>query len=79
MNPLNASNRLQGLKNIIGMVRTNGNPRAVYNQLARQDPQSAQQINQIIQAGRDPKSVALEMLKQQGLDPQEIIDFIGGM
>ncbi len=78
MNPLNASNQMQNIKNLIGMARTGGNPQAIYNQLARQNPQAAQQIQQILQAGKDPKSVAMSMLQERGLDPQEIIDFIGG-
>lgn len=58
------------LKNMLNMIKSGGNPQAMVESMAANNPQIQQAIQQ---AGGDPKKAFYNMAQQMGVDPQEVL------
>mgnify|MGYP006988844137 CR=1 FL=1 len=61
---------------MISTVRSAGNPQAMMNQLAQNNPRIKQVIDLVNQAGGNPKEAFYTMAKQKGVNPDEILDML---
>lgn len=68
---------MQNIMNMINMARNGGNPQEMLNKIAQQNPQAAQQIQSMIQGGQNPMDLAMGMLKQRGIDPEQFKAMLG--
>ena len=61
------------IKNMIGMIRGMGNPQAMVQAMAQNNPQ----VRQILQQyGGDPKQAFYGVAKQAGIDPDELLGML---
>ena len=61
------------IRNMINMVRSMGNPQAMVQQMAQNNPQ----VRQILQQyGGDPKRAFYGLAQQAGIDPDELIGML---
>ena len=62
------------VRQMMQMVQSAGNPSAMLQMLAQQNPQVRQAMSIIQQAGGDPQRAFYAMCQQRGVDPQQIIN-----
>ncbi|MBQ0099175.1 MAG: hypothetical protein KBS91_01340 [Firmicutes bacterium] len=81
----NYNHNMQSLQNMQQLIQQvnqwaklskSSNPNAIYQQLAQQNPQVAQQVEQMMKNGGSPKEMALNMLRQNGIDPTMFINMV---
>ena len=65
---------LQPIKQMMSMVRSAGNPQAMLQSLAQNNPQVRQAMDVIQQAGGDPQRAFYALCEQKGINPQQILD-----
>ena len=66
MNNMSGGNPLiQNIMNAVNMARKGGNP------------QAAQQIQSMLQSGQNPMNLAMGMLRQRGIDPEQLKTMLG--
>lgn len=61
------------IKNVIGMFKGMGNPQAMIQTMAQNNPQIRQVLQQY---GNDPKQAFYGVAKQAGIDPDELIGML---
>lgn len=61
------------LINIINSAKQN-NPQIMVEQMMRNNPQMAQQLQAIMQGGQNPTQLMMNMLQQRGIDPARIMN-----
>lgn len=61
---------------IMQVLMSGGNPQAVINQIARQNPQAATLLNQMNNSGMNPKEFAMQYAKQNNINPQPLINML---
>lgn len=72
--PQNTNNALmQNITNIIQFAKGQPNPQALIQQMIMRNPQAAQMLNQMQSSGQSPKDMVIGMLKQRGIDPEQIM------
>lgn len=64
---------MENIINIIQFAKGQGNPQALIQQMEARNPQAAQMLNQIRQNGQSPKDMVIAILKQRGIDPEQIM------
>ena len=67
MNPMALTQSIQG------MMQGGQNPQALANQILQQNPQFARMIQ-----GQNVQQMAMEAMRQQGIDPNQIAQMMGG-
>lgn len=78
MNNMSGGNPLiQNIMNAVNMARNGGNPQEMLNKMAQQNPQAAQQIQSMLQSGQNPMNLAMGMLRQRGIDPEQLKTMLG--
>lgn len=70
------SPRMGQIKQMMGMVRSAGNPQAMLSQLAASNPAMKQVMDIVNQHGGDPDRAFRTIAEQNGIDPQEIINMM---
>ena len=79
---LNAHQMMPGnigqIKQMMQMVRSAGNPQAMVQNMAQNNPQMKQAIDFIKQNGNDPKKAFYALAQQKGVDPDEILRTLQG-
>lgn len=70
---------MQGLSQMIGMVKASENPQAAVNQMAQSDSRMQQVMQIVNQNGGDAKTAFYNMAKQRGVDPNTIISQLKNM
>lgn len=65
---------IQQIKGIMNQIKMAQNPQLALNQLLSNNPQLQQVINLIKSSGGDPKTTFMNMAKQMGINPQDIIN-----
>lgn len=72
MNPLNNNNPINAMLQFLG---SGGNPQQLANQIMQQNPQAKQALEQLQQMtnGQHPKDVAMQLAKQRGIDPAQLM------
>ena len=66
------------IKQMMQMVRSAGNPQAMVQNMAQNNPQMKQAIDFIKQNGNDPKKALYALAQQKGVDPDEILRTLQG-
>ena len=61
------------IKNIMQMIRSSGNPQAMLNNLAQNNPQMRQVMDIIKDSGGDPKRAFYSLAEKRGVNPEEIL------
>ena len=64
------------VRQMISVLKSSGNPQAMLNQLIQTNPNMQQVMEIIRQYGGDADRAFLEIAKQKGIDPQEILDLM---
>ena len=67
---------LQAVKQMMGMVKNAGNPNAVMQMLAQQNPQMREALTIIQQCGGSPEKAFYALAQQKGINPQEILEML---
>ena len=79
---LNAHQMMPGnigqIMQMMQMVRSAGNPQAMVQNMAQNNPQMKQAIDFIKQNGNDPKKAFYALAQQKGVDPDEILRTLQG-
>lgn len=74
MNSMFTQTPQNGLLNSVSNIMKGGkNPQAIAQMLLSQNPQIAQQI------GGDPKALAMNLMRQRGIDPSQIQTLMNGL
>lgn len=71
------SNRLAPIKNMMAAVRNAGNPSAMMQQFALQNPQMQKAMQMIQQSGGDPKTAFYKLADQMGVNGDDILKMLG--
>ena len=61
------------MQSIQGMTQGGQNPQVLVNQILQQNPQFARMIQ-----GQNVQQMAMEAMRQQGIDPNQIAQMFGG-
>lgn len=61
------------MQSIQGMMQGGQNPQVLVNQILQQNPQFARMIQ-----GQNVQQMAMEAMRQQGIDPNQIAQMFGG-
>lgn len=72
----NQGSNLAQIKNMLSMVRSAGNPTAMLNQLAQNNPQLKSVMDMVSRSGGDPRKAFYELAQQRGVDPNEILNML---
>lgn len=72
------NNFMQNVMQMLQMARGGGNPQTFINQLAQKNPQAAQQVNELLKSGQNPQDAAMGIMRQRGINPQEMMSMLGG-
>ncbi len=73
MNSMFTQTSQNGLLNAVSNIMKSGNPQQIAQDMLRQNPQIAQQI------GNDPKTFAMNLMRQRGIDPAQIQTLMNGL
>ena len=69
-------NNLGQIKQMMNMVKNAGNPQAMLNQMAQNNPHVKQIMDIVSQNGGDPKKAFYQMAEQKGINPDEILNML---
>lgn len=78
-NPLYTNNQArqpdatESLVNMINIAKQN-NPQAMVEQMIKNNPQMAQQLQMIMKSGQNPTQFMMTLLQQRGIDPNKIVN-----
>lgn len=61
------------MQSIQGMMQGGQNPQVLVNQILQQNPQFARMIQ-----GQNVQQMAMDAMRQQGIDPNQIAQMFGG-
>lgn len=64
------------LKQLIGTIKSAGNPQAMMNQMIQSNPNYRKAMEYINQNGGDPKSAFYNLAQERGVDPNEILNML---
>ena len=64
---------MQNITNLIQFAKGQPNPQFFIQQMTAKNPQAAQMLNQMKQNGQSPKDMVISILKQRGIDPEQIM------
>lgn len=70
------NNNLSQIKSMLNMVRSAGNPQAMFQSMIQNNPQMRQVMDLINQSGGDPKAAFYKLAQEKGIDPQQILDML---
>ena len=68
--------RIQQIKGLMNQVKTAQNPQLMLNQLISSNPQLQNALNFIKQNGGDPQTAFFNFARQQGVNPQDILNLL---
>ena len=79
-NPLFSNNKTSAgpLDGLMQFLNGGGDPQKLVEQILQQNPQARQLMQQIKNTanGRSPKEMALQLAKQKGIDPDQLIQMV---
>ena len=67
-------NKMQQLRNVIGMIKGGGNPQAMLQTLFAQNPQK---FNAFLQGGGNPKQFVMDYCQKNNTTPEELMKQLG--
>lgn len=71
-----ANNNLMQIKQMMNMVRSAGNPQAMLQSIAQNNPQMKQVMNIVNQSGGDPKAAFYKMAEEKGVNPDQVLSML---
>jgi hypothetical protein len=71
--------RLGPIKQMMQTVRAAQNPQLALQQMAQQNPQLQQALQLVQQSGGNPQAAFEKLARQNGIDPQQILQMIQGI
>ena len=74
--PMGMPSNMAQIKNMMNMVRSAGNPQAMLQSLAQNNPQMQQVMSIVNQSGGDPKAAFYKMAQEKGVDPEQILSML---
>ena len=75
MNPImGLLNQINPVAQLAKTLQSAGDPQAMINQMAQMNPQIRQVQQFIAQSGGDPKTAFYNLARQQGVDPEQILN-----
>ena len=75
-NPGYQNNNLDGIKDLINMVKGGNNPMAMLQMLSKNNPQIAQTLNMVTSNKMSPKQLFMQMSGQNGVNPNDILNML---
>ena len=72
--PVNSN--LSQIKQMMNMVRSAGNPQAMLQSIAQNNPQMKQVMNIVNQSGGDPKAAFYKMAEEKGINPDQVLSML---
>lgn len=78
MNPLNNNNPFN---RFMQFLNSGGNPQQFANQILQQNPHIRQTMEQLYStsAGQNPRDIAMQLIKEKGIDPNQIMQIANKM
>lgn len=70
------NNNLSQIKQMMNIVQSAGNPQAMLQSIAQNNPQMKQVIDIVGQSGGDPKAAFYKMAEEKGVDPEQILSML---
>ena len=70
------SSKLAPIRNMMNTLRNTGNPSAMMQQMAQQNPQIQQVMKYVNEHGGDPQKAFNELAQQLGIDGNEILKML---
>ena len=64
------------IKQMIGMIKSSGNPQLLLNQLMQSNPNMKQAMEIVQQYGGNAEKAFYALAEQKGIDPKEILDLL---
>jgi len=64
------------IRQMIGMIKTSGNPQAMLMQMMQNNPNIKQAMEIVQQYGGDAEKAFYALAEQKGINPQEILDLL---
>ena len=64
------------IRQMIGMLKSSGNPQAMLMQLAQTNPNMKQVMEIVQQYGGDAEKAFYAVAQQKGIDPQQILNLL---
>lgn len=74
--PIANNGAMQNIANMVRSFKGMNNPQQIMQMLGQRNPQAMQQVQQLMQSGKNPKDLASSMLKQRGIDPDQLMRMI---
>lgn len=72
--PVNSN--LSQIKQMMNMVRSAGNPQAMLQSIAQNNPQMKQVMDIVNQSGGDPKAAFYKMAEEKGINPDQVLSML---
>ena len=70
------NNNLSQIKQMMNMVRSAGNPQAMLQSIAQNNPQMKQVMGIVGQSRGDPKAAFYKMAEEKEVDPEQILSML---
>lgn len=67
---------IQNIMQVMNMCR-NGNPQAIIQQMMSANPQAANSTQALLNTGKNPQQIAMELMQQRGINPQQMMNMLG--
>ena len=64
------------IKQMIGMIKSSGNPQLLLNQLMQSNPNMKQAMEIVQQYGGNAEKAFYALAEQKGIDPKEILNLL---
>lgn len=71
-----ANNNLMQIKQMMNMVRSAGNPQAMLQSIAQNNPQMKQVMDIVNQSGGDPKAAFYKIAEEKGINPEQVLSML---
>lgn len=70
------NNNLNQIKQMMNMVRSAGNPQAMIQSIAQNNPQMKQVMDIVSKSGGDPRAAFYRMAEEKGVDPEQVLSML---
>ena len=74
--PMANNGAMQNIANMVRSFKGINNPQQIMQMLGQKNPQAMQQVQQLMQSGKSPKDLATSMLRERGINPEELMKMI---
>lgn len=61
---------------LVNTINNYNNPQMIASQMMRENPRLGQELNMLLQNGKSPQQAAFELMRQRGLNPQQLVSML---